>query len=421
MELTVLPDTPIPLSLAKDWSTYEENLASTPLVARYLTNTLRQWVRNPQIPNPLVLPWIRILVDGSLNSLKRPLADLEESMGESALSELLFDLLQKHAKRKPAMHIQRDISALFGEIMAFRRLKEMGARDIAKISSRGDWLADGVTVSVKTVLDVDHNYGQIEESLKGLAYLEEAPFMRSIRDIRIFGGKGLDNEFMSKTLKLIENSLEKILGFLLSDMGSRDWYYIMGEIEAIRVPEVADKSETGRFHIKACRSDRTTLSLDIEDIREGESTESKAHGIRLSMRLREDDSLVFSTDNDLSAWYGWPEVDQARLGNKILRKLEQIESKYNGDATRFAGWISIETHPKFQPGIATFPAKTRDFLERLVEHKEYPVFFLLYGGFELAKPLLLQFGGPTCFGKASAEFVEFVGSIEFVGFVERIE
>lgn len=324
-------------------------------------------------------------------------------MGESALSELLFDLLQKHAKQRPAMDVRRDISALFGEIMAFRGLKEMGARDIAKITSKGDWLADEVTVSVKTVLDVDHNYRQIEESLEGLAYLEEAPFTRLMGHIRIFDGKGLDNEFMSKTLKLIDSSLEKILGFLLSGMGFPEWYYTIGEIEAIRIPEVADKSETGRFHIKACRSDRTTLSLEIEDIREGESTQSKGHGIRLSMKFREDDSLAFSTNNDLSAWYGWPEVDQARLGNKILGKLKGIESKYDGDATRFAGWISIETHPKFQPGVASLPAKIQDFLARLVGQKEYPVFFLFYGGFELAKPLLLQFGGPTCFVEANAD------------------
>jgi hypothetical protein len=400
MGLTILPDMPIPLSLARDWSTYRKNLDSTPLVDRYLANTLQQWVQNPQIPNPLVLPWIRILVDGSLNSLERHLADLEQSMGESALSKLLSDLLRKQG---PAMDIQRDISALFGEIMAFRKLKEMGVRDITKIRSRGDWLADGVTVSVKTVLDVDHNYRQIEESLEGFAYLKEAPFMRSIRHIRVFDGKGLDNEFMSKTLKLIERSFEKILGFLLSDMGFPEWYYTMGEIEAIRIPEVADKSEIGRFHIKACRSDRATLSFEIEDIRAGESTESEGHTIRLSMKLRTDDPLAFSTNNDLNAWSGWPEVDQARLGNQILGKLEDIESKYDGDPTRFAAWINIETHPKFQPGVAGFPEKTQDYLARLVGNKEYPVFFLFYGGFELAKPLLLRFGGPTCFAEANGE------------------
>ncbi len=80
MGLTMLPEKPIPLRVARDWSSYERNLDGTPLVRKYVLEVLKGWVENPKIQNPLALPWLRALIDGDLGSLEQFLVEFESSM-----------------------------------------------------------------------------------------------------------------------------------------------------------------------------------------------------------------------------------------------------------------------------------------------------------------------------------------------------
>ena len=97
MGLCILPAKPIPLQVARDWPSYEKNLATTPLVCKYAGKILKGWVENPKIQNPLALPWLRILIDGDLGFLEQILAEFETDMGESNLSGLITDLLPTSA------------------------------------------------------------------------------------------------------------------------------------------------------------------------------------------------------------------------------------------------------------------------------------------------------------------------------------
>jgi len=386
----MLPEEPISLCSVRAWATYAKNLDTTPLVQKHLRDTLKSWVESQDIPNPLALPWIRILADGDLAFLEQHFEGLESAMGESNLSRLIADLLRKKGS---VLDIRRDISSLYGEIMAFRRLKEMGAEEIEKITTRGDWHADGFTISVKTILDIDHNYRQIEQSVEGLAYLTECPAVQCLRYFRVARGKGLDNEFMRKILSFIDLQLEDVLQFLAFKIGFPEWRFSSIEIEAIRIPEVARSKETGRLHVKASRYDQKKLQFAFEDIRAGELPNSPGHGIKFGMELREKDSRAFTTNNDLNVWWGMPEVDRERLGKQISNKLREVADKNQGrDVSDFAAWINIEMHPSLQPGIANQPGKIRAFLAELIGEPRFPVLVHIYGGFELAKPLLVKLG-----------------------------
>lgn len=386
MSLTMLPEKPIPLRVARDWANYEKRLGTTPLVRKYLLEILKGWVENPKIQNPLALPWLRILIDGDLGSLEQFLVEFESSMGESNLSRLIPDLLPTSA---PLQHTHRSLSALFGEVMTFRKLSELGAENVEKLTTWGDWHADGLTISVKTILDIDRNYQLIEDVVEGLGYLEEYPMVRSTNHFRVFNGDGLYDRFVAKILGFLHSDLEEMLEYLVSGMGHPKWAY--SKVEALRDPDVAGTNEKGRFLVKGLRHHKKVF-VELEDIGVGESPRQE-HRIKFKIELRQDVSHDFSTSNDFNAWSGEPEIDREKLGRQIADKLGTIETKNIGkDTTRFAAWINIVAHPSLQPGIAGHPERIRGLLSEFVKGVDFPVLVYIYGGFELAKPILLQFG-----------------------------
>jgi hypothetical protein len=395
--LTLLPEQPISLHDAHNWATYKKSLERTPLAHKYLRETLRSWVEVADVPNPLVLPWIRSLVNGDLEFLERFLIDLESEMGESNLGMLLDDLLRKKGS---ASDIRRDIASLWGEIMAFRYLRDLGANEVKKITARGDWLADDQTVSVKTILDIDHNYGVVEDALEGYAYLDECPTIRQLAHVRVKNGRGLDYEFMAKVLRLIDMHLEKILAFLVKDLGFPDWYFSSIEVEALRIPEAAHADESGRLLLKATRHDHEKMLLTLDDIRAGKPANGPGHGIELEFELGEPESPEFSTTNDLNTWSGMPQVDKVRLGRQISGKICELVDKNAGkNLSEFAAWINIAMHPSLQQGVATQNDEFRDFLANHVGEVEFSVVVYAYGGFELAKPVFANFGPPLRFSR----------------------
>jgi hypothetical protein len=386
MGLTMLPEKPISLRAARDWANYEKNLGTTPLVREYLLEILKGWVESPKIPNPLALPWVRALVNGDLGLLEQILVEFESSIGDSNLSKLIPDLLRPN---EPLQHTHRCLSALFGEVMTFRKLKELGAENVEKLTTWGDWRADGLTISVKTILDIDRNYQVIEDVAEGLACLEEYPMVRATSHFRVFNGVGLDDRFMAKVLDFLHADLEEILEHLVSGMGHPRWAY--SSVEALRDPDMAGTNEKGRFLVKGFRRHKKVIA-ELEDVGVGEPPKQE-HRIKFEIELRQDASHDFSTSNDFNAWSGEPEIDREKLGRQIADKLGTIETKNIGkDTTRFAAWINIEAHPSLQPGIAGHPERIRALISELVEGVDFPVLVYIYGGFELAKPVLLLFG-----------------------------
>ena len=274
--------------------------------------------------------------------------------------------------------------------MTFRKLKELGAENVEKLTTWGDWRADGLTISVKTILDIDRNYQVIEDVAEGLACLEEYPMVRATSHFRVFNGVGLDDRCMAKVLDFLHADLEEILEHLVSGMGHPRWAY--SSVEALRIPEVAGTNERGRFLVKATRHNHREVLVELEDIGVGESPK-RQHRIKFEIELRQDASHEFATSNDFNAWSGEPEIDREKLGRQIAGKLNTIEMKNKGkDISGFAAWINIEVHPSLQPGIAGHPERLRDLISKLVKGVGFPVLVYIYGGFELAKPVLFQFG-----------------------------
>ena len=94
--------------------------------------------------------------------------------------------------------------------------------------------------------------------------------------------------------------------------------------------------------------------------------------------------------NDYDVWSESGQSDFGKLGDQIRGKLDDLSKIHaRGKAKSFIGWINITTHPSQQDGIARDPTPIRNLVARLTSDLAYPAVVCFYGGFELARPLLL--------------------------------
>jgi len=342
MMLTVLPEEAFSEDTVRDWSTYEPNLARTPLAEKYLREVLKAWIENPKIHNPLAIPWIRSLATGGLLTVERFLSSFENELGQANLAALIPDLLPSN---EPILQTLRKPAALYGEIATYRELRKRGAESIKKIESVGDWLADGHTVSVKTILDLDSNYQLLESAFEGLAWRAETPLTRRVKEFRVYKGEGLDNRFMAQILDFMHSDLEVLLSQLAVMTPYPRWYY--AQMEFMRDPVAAGTSEKRRFLVKAHRQEGSEIFIELRGIG-GSPSAAGANQIQLKLVLRHDASTQLWMSNDYDAWSESGQSDFGKLGDQIRGKLDELSTMY---------------------------VKTM---------------VCLYGGFELAEPLLLH-------------------------------
>jgi len=384
MMLTPLPEEPFSEDAVRDWSTYEGNLSRTPLARKYLRGILKAWIENPKIDNPLAIPWLRSLARGGLLTVERYLSDFESDVGQANLAALIPDLFPPN---ESILHTLRRPSSLYGEIATYRELRKLGAESIKKIKSNGDWLADGHTVSVKTILDLDSNYQLIESAFEGLGWRAENPMIRRTKEFRAYNGTGLDNRFMTQILDFLHSDLEGLLSQLNVMTPYPRWFY--AQMELMRDPATAATGEKRRFRVRASRFKGSEIHIELRGI--GDSPPSvEARQLQLKLLLRHDTSTELWISNDFDAWSESGQGDFGKLLNWIRNRLNALSAQSaKGVNARFVGWVNVTVHPSHQAGIALDPNAIGNAVRDLIEDLNFPAVVCLYGGFELAHPLVL--------------------------------
>ena len=327
---------------------------------------------------------MRLLASGGLLKLEGFFSEFRNEIGEKNLEDLVHDLLLPN---EPLLQTLRRPAALYGELLTYRELHALGARSIKKMTEDGDWLADGHTVSVKTILDLDSNYQLIESAFEGLAWRSEYPMIRRTKGLVLRNGEGLDDRFMRQILDFLHSDLEKLLVQLLTIAPHPRWYY--AQIELMRDPATAETKEKRRFRVKASRWEEKQIHVELLGIG-GSPPSTGKRQLTLRLTLRNDAARDLWMSNDYDAWSGSGQTSFGKLGDQIQNRLDALSKAHErGAAKSFLGWINITTHPSHQEEVATDPTQMQDLVTRLTSDLPYPTVVCLYGGFELAKPLLV--------------------------------
>lgn len=385
MAIHILPKTTLTRDQVKDWSRYKPMLARSPTVQRYLEPRLKGWVTNERIDNPLQISWVRILLDHGLIGLEQFFREFEAAMGKENLCRLVEDTLPATA---PVYAIERAIASLWGEILAFRELRKTG-KAISKITERGDWLVDETVVSVKTILDMAHNYRLLENTIEGLIYLGEFKILQQCESIRFSKTTGMDDSFLKKVVDFLNSSLKDLLNALFEGFQEPEWTNI--SLEGSRVCTKAGFT-TGFLAFRAIRYNGGKINIRLNEHRSGEQ-EKDGHALTIDIERRSDGELAFSVTSDMDTWWGWPEVDQERLGKQIRERIKKLEHNWRQGDAPFVGWVNIEAHPSLQQGIDRDRKRLGEFLKTAVGDVPFGVVFYVHGGFELAdKPVIVCVG-----------------------------
>jgi len=392
----ILPKTTLNQDQVKDWNRYKPMLARSPTVQRYLEPRLKGWVTNEKIDNPLQISWVQILLDHGLSTLERFFREFEASMGSENLRKLLADTLRPNG---PVYDIQRSIASLWGEILTFRELRKTG-QTISKITERGDWLVDKTVVSVKSILDMDYNYRLLESTVVGLSYVDSFEVIRQCGSIRFSNAIGMDDSFLKKVVDFLNSSLKDLLNVLFEGFQEPEWTNIL--LEGSRFYTKAG-STTGFLEFTATRYNEGEINIRLNEHRSGEQ-EKDGHALTIDIERRSDNELAFSVTSDMNTWWGWPEVDQERLGKQIRERIKKLDHNWRQEDTPFVGWVNIEAHPSLQEGIELDRRRLGEFLKTAVGNVPFGVVFYVHGGFELADKPVVVCIGPRDYVPVMCEF-----------------
>lgn len=396
MAIHILPKTTLTQDQVKDWNRYKPMLARSPTVQRYLEPRLKGWVTNERIDNPLQISWVQILLNHGLSILERFFREFEASMGSENLRNLLDDTLRPNG---PVYDLQRSIPSLWGEILAFRELQKT-SKSISKITERGDWLVDGTVVSVKSILDMDYNYRLLENVIEGLIYLDEFKILHRCKSVSLSKATGMDDSFLKKVVDFLNSSLKDLLNILFGGFQESEWTNI--SLEGSRFYTKAGLT-TGFLTFRAIRYNEGRIKIQLNEDRSG-GQEKDDHAVTIDIEQRSDDTRDFSVTSDMDVWWGWPEVDQERLGRKIREKIIKLEHNWRQGDGPFIGWVNIETHPSLQQGIDLDRKRLGEFLKAAVGDMPFGVVFYVHGGFELADKPVVVCMGPRDYVPIACEF-----------------
>ncbi len=317
-------------------------------------------------------------------------------MGSENLRKLLADTLRPNG---PVYDIQRSIASLWGEILTFRELRKTG-QTISKITERGDWLVDKTVVSVKSILDMDYNYRLLESTVVGLSYVDSFEVIRQCGSIRFSNAIGMDDSFLKKVVDFLNSSLKDLLNVLFEGFQEPEWTNIL--LEGSRFYTKAG-STTGFLEFTATRYNEGEINIRLNEHRSGEQ-EKDGHALTIDIERRSDNELAFSVTSDMNTWWGWPEVDQERLGKQIRERIKKLDHNWRQEDTPFVGWVNIEAHPSLQEGIELDRRRLGEFLKTAVGNVPFGVVFYVHGGFELADKPVVVCIGPRDYVPVMCEF-----------------
>lgn len=384
--LDLMPSKSIRLKDLNDWNKYSKNLNKLLFVKKYLGDTLKTWVQNKNNSNPLSITLIANLFKNTLSSFNKNLSVMEKSIGESNLSELLYEL--KNQKSDSAQ-IETKIHSLFGEIFTYSELIKKYNK-VDKIKEHGDWLCDDkIVVSVKTKNELDHNYEIIENAIRALYFIKENSFLKKYNHIRIEDGKNIDDKFRTSVIWFINSTLSEFINF--QDRQLNTWnnfkletikyYFDNSKLQSILEVEAEFFKDNAK---------KDVISIFIKEDRSGER-QSSSHQVKLRFNSWPDKNTL-SVTYDTNVFWVKDKADFSDLKISIqdyLKKFDKSYSIINEQNKNFVGWINIFLHSKHEVFIPNSEDLKKE-IKDIKENREYKIILALRPVWNSIEPKILE-------------------------------
>jgi hypothetical protein len=340
-----------------NWDCYSRNIGKFPYIGKYLGPLLTKWVKNTR--NPLAIPIVFSLLRGELRRSEEAFKELENSIGESTLKEAINEIEQYNEKESYLISIKN--ASLWAELLVSNYLKTKYSL-VRKINERGDWLCnDSIVYSVKTKLDLDLDYSQIENSLIGLSLVDENNVVRKYNTISIMRPTHVDYSFKNKIFPFFETCLVDII--YRADISLNKERYFLEEINNVLKVRITGGIFNGIRQI-------------VIVIREERPNDEKKHSVEVYFKQSKDDLLdgYFLFQKVTDGWWGEPEIRDELLNQLVDNHKKDLDMGYKkliDKSKEFIGWINISLHPKYQDYSTKNESEVRNSLYRLLKGTGY--------------------------------------------------
>lgn len=376
-----LPERLISTEDQHEWEFYRDGLRGCPLTTRFLGEYLRSLVEQDRDHTPLQVPWIRSLFEFDLEPLEERIEQMVSRVGEETFSILIDDLFLSSS---PITEHSRQVNSFFAEWVAYTLLATE-AKIVRKTTARGDWIANGVLVSVKSILAPDYNYERLRSLFEGLALVKEYETLRGWHHVGIKELIRPDYRFMRHLMTFVEDELEHWLADFDAMEAGCTW-------ERHRREQRAYTDSKGRSVGKLSvelSGNRNELQLRLDAV--GHELESAAMSGVVLVFKRADPSYI-SIGTDMDTWWGKPDANRGLLGRWITEQMEKIHKAFAAlDGALCRAWIDVACHPQHETAIAFHRGQYENFLASILGEHHFPVTVVFRGGLELAQPLVLDF------------------------------
>ncbi len=329
--------------------------------------------------------WIQWLYKNNLDELDQDLKKLEEKIGKDSL-KLVFAELKNEDNRTEA--IIKKMQSLKGEFVAFNKLSSDGYTGLKKMRQVGDWENDNTIISVKSILDLDLNYKLIEDTIRGMIFVKENEILRKYNHIDLRDGKKIDDQFRTKIITYLQNSLCSTIYFInneLTQVGNNG--YVEVKISKFFVH---NKVPSGYMEVcisgysNYCNSSKKVIKIDFKENRVGK--EEQKHQLTIQLESKDGKNNTFSVHFDTQVYEEGQQLDLDYLSKRISEHLKHFDISVNKtNQKQFVGWINISIHSMHECYALQNKRKIENTIKGIKNDKQYKVVFCLtpQTGFDL--------------------------------------
>lgn len=384
--LDLMPKRYIKHSEINNWNMYADGLNEFPYVKKYTEEIFKKWIANLQ--NPLANRWIKKLFTKNLDIFDTRLYEIENQIGEKNLLAFFEEL---YCENSESEKLYTKIDSIWGEILAFSEIAKVGYKSIEKIPRIGDIERDNSIFSVKTILDLDVNYQIIEETIRGISFIEENAIIRKYNYVKFSDGENIDYDFLSSISDFINHSLVDTLDYLTKQ---KDQEYI--KIEIFKSMFYKIHNTQSLLEAKIYSHFTNDISYIIELSEKRYQSKNKNHRIKFQFTddLKQQKNFYY-VSYDTNTYFEGNEISKIFLKNRITEKINEFDRSFVNvlKEKKFIGWINISIHPQHENFVINNKQKFKSIINSIIGKNPYKVivFLIPQFGFDLKNSLFLEF------------------------------
>jgi len=330
-----------------DWAEYGPSLSEHGLVRSLLEGTLRSWVENERLSNPLAIPWVYLVRNHQAHYVCQELSkwlDAPYALG------ILPRMLQELGQQRSSAEAAKKIASLRGEAAVYRLLRTSGY-PIDWVQDAADWQVGDRLISVKTKLPLQHGYEVAAQAIRAASGIVENQHCQQIRSVHLEKMNQLTDKNLAHVLSIIDQQLEVILEHWV------DLHEQHGQV-------------LGRYEFFEMKPS----SLDIV-IAAPDDPKKSIGEIVLEMDSTSDNSLYIN--HDMNAYWTEP-LDLLWVRARVSEKLNEVKTANTRCQDKIEAWVNLIIHPRNEKWIRDNLAILHRQISAVAEDYDFPVTVCLY-------------------------------------------